>query len=336
MLQVCRIFLLLLITVAGFTNCMAQPQKFSFSRPKMGSPFTMILVHSDSLHAAAVAENCFSLVDSLAAIFTDYADSSELNRLCARAGDPAGFVCSPALFDILQLSAGAWQKTGGKFDISLGPLTHLWRRARKTGQWPAADSVAAARARCGFQHVQLFAAESRAVLDLPGMQLDLGGIAQGYIAGKVLQRSRDLGIQSALVDVSGDIATSAAPPGAAGWKIAVNVPEEAAMLLPGTLLISNCSVTTSGDLYQFMLHEGKRYSHIIDPATGYGTTHPRNTTIISTDCVAADWMTKAGALLPFRKAKKLANAMGAGILVTENRNGKIRKWSNRNFRAQWK
>ncbi|MEP7277637.1 MAG: FAD:protein FMN transferase [Bacteroidota bacterium] len=316
--------------------CHAQPKRFSFSRPKMGSPFTIIFYATDSTEAKAVVEGCFGLVDSLVAIFSDYADSSELNRLCARAGSNGRpFACSPALFDILLQSKYAWEKSGGQFDITLGPVTRLWRRARKEKQFPSPALVQEKLARTGFAKMVLNPDAHTVRLLQTGMQLDLGGIAQGYIAQQTMQYLQYRHIHNALVDASGDIVCSGMPPGTGGWTVAVNVPESKEELLARHLLLSNKAVTTSGDVYQYMEHGGKRYSHIINPATGYGLTSGRNVTVIADNGTLADWLTKACSILSIARAKQLANSMKAEVLIAEIKKGKLIFHMSDGFKSYW-
>jgi FAD:protein FMN transferase len=290
----------------------------------MGSPFNIILYAPDSLGASETAFAAFKLVDSLVLIFSDYIDSSELNRLCTTADKTdAVFIASPALFDILLQSRYAFEKSRGRFDITLGPVTRLWRKARKENKWPSKKSVKEKLAFSGFNKIKLDEVTHSVYLEQAGMQLDLGGIAQGYIAQKVIDLLISENIRDALVDVSGDIAAIGAPTGSSGWTMAVNIPGEADRFLPKYLLVSNHSVTTSGDVYQYMMHNGKKYSHVIDPRTGYGITSQKNVTVISNDCTMADWLTKACSLLPVKKAKKLANELGAKVLIAELKNEKL-------------
>lgn len=310
----------------------AQPAAFRFTENKMGAPFNISISINDGEKAAAIAANCYQLVDSLVLIFSDYIDSSELNRLSATAGQPEGFTCSPALFEILQQSATAWKRSDGSFDISLGPLTSLWRKARRSGIWPTDSLVQATRKKTGFNKIRLNDEERKVWLTIPGMQLDLGGIAQGYIAKAVLQRATALGAPATLVDVSGDICAGDPPNGRTGWVISINLPGEQEKTIPQQLQLSRISVTTSGDAFQYYLHEGKKYSHVINPATGYGTTEGRNCTVLVEDAVLADWLTKAVGLLSIREAKKLAQSLNAGMLIARSRKGKVRLISNRRFR----
>ena len=315
----------------------AQLQRQSFTRSKMGAPFTVIMYTTDTAQANRAAEGSFALVDSLVNIFSDYIDSSELNRLCAAGGsNRPPFKCSPALFNLLLLSADAWKKSEGRFDITLGPVTRLWRKARKEKKFPDAATVQQQLARTGFNKITLDSIQHTAQLSSPDMQLDAGGIAQGYIAQQVIDYLGTLQIANALVDVSGDIVCTGKPPGTRGWTVAVNFPESNAALLPKQLLISNTAVTTSGDVYQYMDYNGKRYSHIVDPATGYGITSQRNVTVIAADGTLADWLTKACSLLPVAKAKKLARRLHAEVLITTLKNDKLVKYMSAGFAAYWK
>jgi thiamine biosynthesis lipoprotein len=333
LLRACIFFFFLLFTCSV---CHAQWQRFSFTASKMGSPFTIIFYDKDSLQAAVTAQNCFSLVDSLVNIFSDYIDSSELNRLCARAGTGIPFNCTPALFDIIVQSAYAFEKSRGSFDITLGPVTRLWRKARKEKIFPADDLVKEKLALTGFKKIQIDTVMHAVLLQQAGMQLDLGGIGQGYIAQQVIHYLNRLHIEMALVDVSGDIVCTGMPPGTKGWTVAVNVPESEKELLPRHLLIIHQSVTTSGDVYQYMEHNGKRYSHIVDPSTGYGIISQRNVTVIAGDGTTADWLTKAGSILPIGQAKKLATRLHAAILIAEMKKGKLVMHMSKQFAEHWK
>ncbi|MEP6749170.1 MAG: FAD:protein FMN transferase [Bacteroidota bacterium] len=317
--------------------CAAQLQRFSFTQPKMGSPFTIIFYTRDSMHAQVTAQNCFKLADSLINILSDYIDSSELNRLCARAGNSGNsFICSPTLYDILLQSKFAYEKSLGSFDITLGPVTRLWRKARKEKIFPQQDSVKEKLALTGFTKIQIDTVTHAAYLLQAGMQLDLGGIGQGYIAQQVMNYLKTQQIENTLIDVSGDIVCSGTPPGTKGWTVAINVPESDNELLPRHLLIANKSVTTSGDVYQFMEHDGKRYSHIVDPATGYGITSQKNVTVIADDGTTADWFTKACSILPLTKAKKIAADLHAEFLIAEVKKGKLVYYKSKGFDKYWK
>jgi len=325
--------LFLLNTLEGH----AQPKRFTFSQIKMGSPFNIILYSGDSLQATITAMQCFQLVDSLVIIYSDYLDSSDLNKLCATAGKTnTPVTVSPALFDIILLSNTAFEKSDGTFDITLGPITKLWRNARKEKIFPGDKMVKEKLALTGFKKIKIDTGTHGIQLLQPGMQLDLGGIAQGYIAQRVIDFLKTEGIVNALVDVSGDIVTMGAPTNTNGWTVGVNFPEKTDELLNKKLLITNKAVTTSGDVYQYLEHDGKRYSHIVDPRTGYGITSQKNVTVIANDGATADWLTKPCSILSARKAKKLAHSLQAEVLIAEIKKGKPVFHATKGFGRYWK
>ena len=314
----------------------AQLKRYAFTEPKMGSPFMIVLYCNDSLQAADYAKQSFKLVDSFNIIFSDYINSSELMQLNASAGTHFGVKVSPALLDILLQSKIAYEKSEGAFDITVGPLVKLWRTARKTNQLPSAKKIDAAKNLIGFNKLIIDTANKEVTLTETGIGLDLGGIAKGWIAQKVIDFLGSQKITIALADAGGDIAMGAAPPNSKGWSIGVNVPESKEELLEQSLLLQNKSVATSGDTYQFIEHDGKRYSHITDPKTGYGVTFQRNVTVIANDGATADWLATACSILPIKKAKKLAVKMKAELLIAENKNDRLVFYSTKGFSYYWK
>lgn len=326
-----KLFFLVLIFLLVF-NCYAQEKRFSFSRAKMGSPFSIIFYDTDSVHAVNTADDCFNLVDSFVNIFSDYIDSSELNQLSNSSGQNKYVKVTPALYDILLQSQKAYKLSNDAFDITTGPLIKLWRQARKEQKFPDALLINEKKNLVGFNKIKIDTVSKSVQLLQPGMQLDLGGIAQGYIAQKVLDRLMLHSIKSALVDVSGDIAMGEPPPGKKGWTIGVNLPKQTEELQKKKLLLHNCTVSTSGDVYQYMERGGKRYSHIIDPQTGYGVTSQRNVTVIAGDGTTADWLATACSILPVHKAKKLARKMNAELMIAQIKNGHLFLHTTKNFK----
>jgi len=303
----------------------------------MGSPFSIIFYADDSLKASLLARQSFDLVDSFVLIFSDYIDSSELSKLSATAGSKtAATSVSPAMFDMMLLAKKAFDKSEGAFDITIGPLSKFWRKCRKTKQFPTDEQVKSVQKLIGFNKLILDTIHKKVTLIQPCMKLDLGGIAQGYIAQKIIDFLYSQQISRALVNASGDIVVSGAPPGLKGWSVGVNLPESTDELLPETLTLQHKAITTSGDAYQFMEHNGKRYSHIIDPHTGYGVTYLRNVTAIANDGVTADWLATACSILSVKKALKLALQLGAEILIGEIKNGKLIFYSTKGFNSYWK
>ncbi len=289
----------------------------------MGSPLNLIFYADDSVKAAQLAKASFQLVDSLNTVYSDYLQSSELTLLSKTAGSGAFVPVSPLLYDMLLTSKKAAQKSNGAFDITIGPLSRLWRQARKEKRFPSKDEILLAKKSVGIRNVVIDPVTNEIRLLAPAMQLDLGGIAKGHVAQQVVSFLGENGITSALADAGGDMACSNPPPGKKGWTVGINVPESTTELLPETIEIGNSAIATSGDLYQYIEHEGKRYSHIIDPRTGYGVQFQRNVTIIAPDGATADWLATACSILSPKESKKLAEQLGADLLITQMKRGKL-------------
>jgi thiamine biosynthesis lipoprotein len=301
---------------------------------KMGSAFNLIIVSADSNKANHLARKSYELVDSLNHIFSNYDSSSELSKINASAG-LLPYKMSRAMLDLVQKSQYAYIQSKGAYDISIGPLSSLWRNARKAKLFPEASTVLATKKLVGFAQVKINKRLGTIFLPNANMQLDFGGIAKGYIAQWVINFLKANGIQQALVDAGGDIVMSGPPLNQQGWLIGVNLPETTDQLLNKKLQLSNCSVATSGDVYQFIEYKGVKYSHIINPLTGYGVTNLRNVTIVAKTGATADWLATACSILPIKEAKQLAISHQAALLITTLKNGKLVFEATPSFKNYW-
>lgn len=307
----------------------AQLKRFEFSQMKMGSPFNLIFYHTDSSQANQFAAESFRIVDSLNAVFSDYDSSSEIGRLSKQTGRP--LKVSDELFSMILQSKHAWVKSGKTFDVSTGALTQLWRKAGKEKRFPSAEEINTAKAVSGFENVAINEADKSISFKKPGIRFDFGGIAKGYAAQRVIDYLKTKNISAALADAGGDIAMSEAPPGKSGWSIAINLPESETAYWDKKLELQNCAVATSGDVYRYSIHEGKKYSHIIDPRTGYGVTSQRNVTVIAKDGATADWLATACSILSVKKALKLVKKEKAALLITTIKDENVISYNTKDF-----
>jgi thiamine biosynthesis lipoprotein len=325
---------ILIVMTAPLTGT-SQLIRFRFSADKMGSPFHLIFFAKDSVTAYTVAEKAFALVDRLNHIYSDYDSSSELSRVNREAAQHPVYV-SDSLFQLFQQSQLASEESSGAFDITVGPLSLLWRRSRKGNLFPDSATVHDTKQKTGFAQLQLDPVHHTVFFRKPGMRIDLGGIAKGAVAEMVIRFLREQGIQYALADAGGDMVMSDAPPGTQGWTVGVNVPGNAEELLHKRLLLANSAVATSGDAFQYIEHTGVIYSHIIDPRTGYGVPTRRNVTIIARDGALADWLATTCSILPIRDAKALAKKMKAELLITVSNKTEILYYKTSGFDRYWK
>ena len=300
----------------------AQLKRFEFPGNKMGSPFNIIFYHTDSVEAVSLARECFLIVDSLNNIFSDYSSESEIGKLALQT-DQTDIKVSEELFSMIIISKDAWERSGKTFDITIGALTQLWRKAKKENRFPSEAEIEAAKDLTGFKNIIINERSKTISFKKPGIRFDFGGIVPGYVAQRVIDFLKTKNVNIALVDASGDIVMSDAPPGKDGWTIGINLPENENEIWDKKLELQNFAVSTSGDVYRYTIHNGIKYSHIIDPRTGYGVTSQRNVTVITKYGADADWLATACSILPIKKALSLAKKEHAAIFIATLKNEKI-------------
>jgi len=307
----------------------AQLKRFQLTENKMGSQFNLVFYHSDSTEASQMAKECFLIIDSLNAVFSDYDATSEVSRLTKQSNQPQKI--SDELFIIITQSKEAWKKSGKTFDISIGALTQLWRKTRNEKSIPNEAEIKSAKRSTGFQNLVLNNKSKTISFKKNGIKLDFGGIVKGYAAQRVIDYLKTKKINIALADAGGDIAMGDAPPGKTGWTVGINLPESEDEIWSQKLELKNCAVATSGDVYRFTIYNGKKYSHIIDPRTGYGVTSQRNVTVIAKDGTTADWLATACSILPIKKALRLVKKEDGALLISTLKDEKIITYKTKHF-----
>jgi len=305
--------------------------RFERSEPHMGTLVRIVVYASSQEAASSRIRQAFDRVREIDQSLSDYRADSELSRLSQQAGGPPAKV-GPDLFQVLSASQNLAMRSQGAFDVTAGPLTLLWRRARRQSALPESDRVAAALAVSGFRLLALDAGRQTARLAKTGMRLDLGGIAKGYSADEALKTLRRAGLDRALVAVGGDVAVSNPPPGKKGWTIDI-APLDASVAKQPPLSLQNAAVSTSGDAEQFFELGGVRYSHIIDPRTGQALTGWRSVTVVATRGIDSDSLATAVSVMPPTKGLQLIDATPSAqaLMVIRNDQG-IRAWKSRRWR----
>ena len=262
-------------------------QRYEFRSPLMGTLVSITMYAADYLSATNAASTAFSRIAALERMMSDYDPDSELMQVCQQ---PVGLPTpvSNELFEVLSKALQLARVTDGAFDPTAGPYVRLWRRARRTQTLPSTNWLAVAGQSVGWKKLRLDSRNKTVTLAVPGMQLDLGGLAKGYAADQALQVLKKLGITRALVAAGGDIAVGDPPPGKRGWRIGIAAPECGNRAPVKMVLLRNSAVSTSGDTEQFVEINGVRYSHIVNPKTGIGLTNRIQVSIFGKDAVTTD------------------------------------------------
>jgi FAD:protein FMN transferase len=261
----------------------------------MGSLAQVVTYGDDSAEGERISSEqivaAHQEISRLGKLFTDYDESGPLQKVCGTSS------AAPELQDLLQQAIQWKQETKGAFDPTIGVLVKRWRAARNAGRLLSEEEK--------FLHRQGdYAVRIRGgkISCGGGVRFDLGGIAKGYIAQRVLQR---FGNRPTMFALSGDIAVGAAPPGRDGWVIESQQQR---------WTLRTCCISTSGDQNQFLVVDGVRYSHVIDPRTAEPLTDSPTVTVIGRSGATCDALATAGCLLTVAELRHLARKHRLNII----------------------
>jgi thiamine biosynthesis lipoprotein len=299
-------------------------RRFEFTQVEMAVTVKIVLYYADAETATAAAKDAFSRVHALNGILSDYDPESELRRLCDTSGEGKAVPVSPELWKVLEHAQRVSQQSEGAFDVTVGPVVRLWRRARRQKELPAPQALRKALDVVGYKNIKLDAGHRTVELLKKGMQIDLGGIAKGYVMDEALAVLQRHGIQRALVEAGGDMRLGEPPPGRSGWRVGIPPLDNPQAAPLSYLEVCRVAVSTSGDVVQYVEIGGKRYSHIVDPRTGMALTDHCRVMVVAPTGIAADAITKAvGVLGPEKGLKLIDQTPGMAAMVTRAPGGRI-------------
>jgi thiamine biosynthesis lipoprotein len=274
--------------------------------------------------SAAAVRSAAAELARLESVFTAHSEASALGRLNAGAGGGPAAV-SREVADLLAHAVAWARRSGGAFDPTIGPLAALWRTAIQNERPPEPGEVTAARALTGYGDLAVSPERNAATLRRPGQAVDLGGIAKGHAADRLIELLAGSGMTAALVNLGGNVKVLGRKPGASGpWRIGLLAPREPDTCYATLRLESGWSVVTSGDYEQYFEVDGRRYHHIVDPRTGYPCdSGPAGVTIVAQSSLAADALATAAMVLGLAGAVDLVRAAGDAQAVMVEAGGRI-------------
>jgi len=295
-------------------------RRFETTAVEMAIPIRVLLYAPDAQTANRGSTAALAEIHRLNSIFSDYDAASEARILCD--GAKVGVRVSDDLFRVLLASQEFSLRSKGAFDVTVGPLSKLWRRSLRRGVLPTADRLADARSRVGHNLIILDPKTKTVTLLKQDMRLDFGGIAKGYALDAALDVLRRQGIARALIQAGGDIRLGDPPPGRSGWRIGIaRVAGDGPPLHYRSL--ANAAVATSGDVSQYVAIDGRRYSHLIDPRTGWALSEHGIATVIAPDGMTADALASAANVLgPDKGIKLIESFPDVAALVVLVRDGR--------------
>lgn len=250
----------------------------------MGTLFRIVMYADSDIHAEKASIKAFDKIEELNRIFSDYLETSELSLISKHAYQNKVLV-SDDMWYLLKLSDEMYYQSDGAFNIAMGPLTKLWRRAIRRQEVPDQNSIQKALIKSDWTDVELDENDQSIQFKIEGMRLDMGGIAKGYAVDQAYEILKNEGLTMSLVDGGGDVFAGQAPPEKEGWTITIEADSNQETQ---DIILVNEAIASSGSIFKFVEHDGKRYSHIISPRTGYGISNPKNVNVKSKTCVFAD------------------------------------------------
>lgn len=255
-------------------------------RGTMGTWAQVIAVGPNRI-AEPCAERGFAELVRIDEAMSDYKKTSELSKV-NREAFGGKVVVSEELFGLLQTSIEYSRLSDGGFDVTIGPLVDLWRKAGRTNTTPTEEQLAGARTKVGFDKLILDTADHSVRFPVEGMRLDLGAIAKGYAVDRAIEILRQGGAMGGMVNLGGNIRSFGRPVGGKrDWRIGLRDPIDPNHIQL-TLRLDDWAVATSGDYERFIFVEGQKVNHILDPATRHGVTGLTSVTILARTGLEAD------------------------------------------------
>jgi thiamine biosynthesis lipoprotein len=314
-------FLLFVLTATLLVLACGIPQKeYVYSNFLFGAPCKVTFYFIEEERAREII-NVIDLelvrLDSLLNYFSDKSLVSELNR------NGRAKATSDIIF-LFMLSDSVSRLTGGLFDISVAPLLGAWGFYEGKKLRPSAEEIDRARNLVDHTKIEI---RSDSIIIKPGMSIDLGGIAQGFAADRAADILRQNHVKSAIIDIGGEVLSIGKSPENRPWRVGIRNPRGEGIVEAVDLLDS--AVSTSGDYEKFILLDGQRYPHIINPKTGMPAREFASVTVFARDAAFADAMSTAIAVMGAKKGIEFLDSLGIRGIIYYERNGDLERISTR-------
>lgn len=260
----------------------------------LGSPFEMTVVAKDTVQGNEYINLAVAEVKRIENLISDWIPTTQISQVNKNAGIKPVKV-DKEVFDLVQRAIKVSQITSGAFDISYASMDKIWKFDGSMKEMPSEEAIKKSVSKIDYKNIILNPKELTIFLKIEGMKLGLGGIGQGYIADKVKELLFSKGCTSGIVNVSGDINTWGKQSDGKFWTVAIVNPMNKNKVF-ATFPLQDSAVETSGSYEKFVTFNGIRYSHIIDPRTGYPAQGVVSVSV-------------------FAKQTEIADALATGIFV---------------------
>ncbi|VXB95257.1 FAD:protein FMN transferase [Flavobacterium sp. 9R] len=284
----------------------------------LGSPFEMTVVAKDTIQGNIFIDMAVAEVKRIENLISDWIPTTQISQVSKNSGIQPVKV-DKEVYDLVERAIKVSQLTSGAFDISYASMDKIWKFDGSMKAMPTPEAIKQSVARIGYQKIVLDAKAQTIYLKEKGMKLGLGGIGQGYIADKIKDLLLSKGCTSGIVNVSGDINAWGYQTTGKPWTVAIVNPMNKNKVF-ATFPLENSSVETSGSYEKFVVFDGKRYSHIIDPRTGYPAQGVVSVSVFAKQTEIADALATGIFVLGVDVGLNLVNQLkGIGCIIVDDK-----------------
>ena len=269
------------------------PAQQIYKQPKqlMGSHFEITVVAGNATEAERYISKAVDEIKRIEKLISSWDSTSQTSEINRNAGIQPVKVDSE-LLALIQRSIIISQLTDGAFDITFASMDKIWKFDGSMKKIPTEEEVKASVAKVGYRNIIIDTIRSTIFLKLPGMKIGFGAIGKGYAADMAAELLKAEGVNAGIINASGDMAVWGKQPDGKEWKVAVVNPKDKSKnfaLLP----VTDRAVVTSGDYERYVMLDGKRFAHIINPKTGYPATGIISVTVFAPKAELADALATA-------------------------------------------
>ncbi len=287
----------------------------------MGSRWDITLVHEDSLIAEKHIDTVISEVSRIEYLISDWKPETQVAEINRQAGIAAVQVDAEVL--ALTRRALQWsQLTGGAFDISFAAMDRIWKFDGSMTEMPTPEAIRKSVEKVGYQNIEIDTVASTIFLKLPGMKIGFGALGEGYAADRCRALMEIKGIKAGIINGSGDMSVWGNHPSGEPWTIGMAHPKKSDALF-AIIPLEQKAITTSGSYEKYVMFNGKRYAHIINPKTGYPATGLTSVTVMGPFAEQANGLSTSMMVLGAKAGKRLIRLFSAYSCVMITDKGKV-------------
>lgn len=296
----------------------------------MGGRFDITIVAKDSVSAEQNIDTVIAEITRIENLISDWKTTSQVSEVNQNAGIRPVKV-DREVFELTQRAIRFSEITHGAFDISFAAMDKIWKFDGSMTEMPSAEAIKKSVEKVGYKNIILDSVQSTIFLKMKGMKIGFGALGEGYATDKCRDMMLAKGIQAGIINGSGDMSTWGTQPNGKAWSIGITNPFDAEKLI-AVVPIHNGSVTTSGSYEKFVVFNGQRYSHIINPATGYPATGLCSVTVFGPDAETANGLSTSLMVLGKTAGLILLNKYPDYSCIMISDDGKVVK--SKNFRIK--